>query len=1133
MRVLLRQYRILPIVFLSASLSGFAQVNYSTLKPETIKSRRGTICYSSAKDHFLKVPPPEAFIRWKNNPNARTNAATIQVTYIGFSEEAKQAFQYAVDIWESMISSPVTIQIEAHWTGLGNGVLGSASPYTLYRNFNGAQKLGVWYPIVLAEKLAGENLNGTDPDIYASFNSNYSNWHYNPSATPASGKYDLVTVVLHEIGHGLGFYDDFNYEDGEQNDQAYYNGWGSGHPFIYDVPMENGAGINLIETSTSPSVELAGKIINDNLYYSLSPILKARLYAPATFSSGSSIAHLNEASYSGSNALMTPFVAAVEQIHNPGISLDILKHMGWETIRIHHTPRTDSENTSGPYTITARIDADNGYAPASVVLHWTTNGTTYTDVPMTATGQANEFSGDIPGTGNASSYGYYISVENTSGTEYVKPGKFVSINKPQEQYYYLFSTGPDTQAPVIAHTAKGFILDSDAQLKIDTKVTDNLGIKSVVLDYYKNGAHIETRGMTLAEPEADSIYTTTINLTSLNIQSGDVIEYRITATDIAVVGNPNGNVSAKPSATGFYELNVVGLKPTQDSYVNDFNDPSDDFFGTGFSVSTPSGFGNGAIHSNHPYQAGAGQTGNEVNVIYQLKIPIRVKETDALIKFDEIVLVEPGESGSVFGSAEFYDYVVVEGSTDGGVTWKPVANGYDSRSNTAWLTQYNSSISGNNSTATGDPSLYRSRTLNLQDVFDTHDEVVIRFRLFSDELAVGWGWAIDNLTIQIDDTPPLILHDHFDFIRKGTNEITLTSKVSDASGVSEYALELYVNDAQPETLDIPVDELFSQYDYDLKDLDQLSPGDVIHYRFVAQDTKGNVSTFPGDGFIEVTVLDFGNAVNEYVNNFNSPTTDFTGNFFSITTPSGFSDGAIHTNHPYPTGMGLDQRSDFSFMLTRPIILAESNPIIHFKEIALVEGHSSLASFGTEAFNDYVIVEGSTDEGATWTKFEDGYDAVGVSQWVAATNNNTSGTPALFRSRNINMTASGDFQAGDEVLIRFRLFSDATINKWGWAIDDLSVQSIITGVETELEKTAAVYPNPARGQFTIEANGHSAPDFTIEVINLHGQKLYEAREQGVNGRMLHTISAQPFAAGMYIIKIRNGNDSVTRKIMRTN
>ena len=69
-----------------------------------------------------------------------------------------------------------------------------------------------------------------------------------------------------------------------------------------------------------------------------------------------------------------------------------------------------------------------------------------------------------------------------------------------------------------------------------------------------------------------------------------------------------------------------------------------------------------------------------------------------LINFNEIVLVEPGETGSVFGSADFYDYVIVEGSKNFGKTWFSLADGYDCRLVSSWETAYNSSIVGQNST---------------------------------------------------------------------------------------------------------------------------------------------------------------------------------------------------------------------------------------------------------------------------------------------------------------------------------------------------------------------------------------------------------------------------------------------------
>jgi hypothetical protein len=91
----------------------------------------------------------------------------------------------------------------------------------------------------------------------------------------------------------------------------------------------------------------------------------------------------------------------------------------------------------------------------------------------------------------------------------------------------------------------------------------------------------------------------------------------------------------------------------------------------------------------------------------------------------------------------------VEGSRDNGISWTPVANGYDSRAREAWLAAYNSSVNTDqNSTAVGTPALYAPRTLNLRDKFAAGDVVQLRFRLFSDPAAHGWGWAIDNLRIQ-------------------------------------------------------------------------------------------------------------------------------------------------------------------------------------------------------------------------------------------------------------------------------------------------------------------------------------------------------------------------------------------------
>ena len=124
----------------------------------------------------------------------------------------------------------------------------------------------------------------------------------------------------------------------------------------------------------------------------------------------------------------------------------------------------------------------------------------------------------------------------------------------------------------------------------------------------------------------------------------------------------------------------------------------------------------------------------------------------------EVVLVEPGETGSVFGSSDFMIMLVVEGSKNFGKTWFPLAAGYDSRYLTAWETAYNSSIVGQNSTYIGDESLLAKHTLfpKVSSGISAGDTLMVRFRLFSDPYANGWGWVIEDLHIgplvdKIDD----------------------------------------------------------------------------------------------------------------------------------------------------------------------------------------------------------------------------------------------------------------------------------------------------------------------------------------------------------------------------------------------
>src|SRR5262245_3100739 len=171
------------------------------------------------------------------------HAATIQVINIddpgvGFNEATPAApvgghagttlgeqrqivFAFVADCWGRKLRSDIPIQVLATFAPLDcdstSGVLGAAGAYNVFSDFpNG--KPGTWYPGALANKLAGVKLEpNPDPfvsaDIISFFNGELGkpgcldglSFYLGLDGKPAANQIDLLTTVLHEFGHGLGF----------------------------------------------------------------------------------------------------------------------------------------------------------------------------------------------------------------------------------------------------------------------------------------------------------------------------------------------------------------------------------------------------------------------------------------------------------------------------------------------------------------------------------------------------------------------------------------------------------------------------------------------------------------------------------------------------------------------------------------------------------------------------------------------------------------------------------------------------------------------------------------------------------------------------------------------------------------
>ena len=133
------------------------------------------------------------------------------------------AFQYAADIWGANLDSNVEIRVQGQFNPLQctptRIVLGSAGAISVARDFPGAEFPRTFYHIALANKRSNQDRIPAGNDINAQFNSSYGG--LNPDGTPcgtqgagfylgldnneAPGQADLVTTLLHEFAHGLGF----------------------------------------------------------------------------------------------------------------------------------------------------------------------------------------------------------------------------------------------------------------------------------------------------------------------------------------------------------------------------------------------------------------------------------------------------------------------------------------------------------------------------------------------------------------------------------------------------------------------------------------------------------------------------------------------------------------------------------------------------------------------------------------------------------------------------------------------------------------------------------------------------------------------------------------------------------------
>lgn len=263
------------------------------------------------------------------------------------------ALEYALSLWSEQLPAAYdgeTVTILTVMDPLGGSATGAplagARPTVLIRNGEGLEA-ETWYGSALAEHLIGENIY-EGADVFIQFNTSVDgpvlgdrDWYYGLDAN-SGDDLDFVTVAMHELAHGLNYYDTIS------SSGAWLI---ANRPGIWDRHLETGDGDRLTDLSIA---QRQAALISNDLWWggaqgtAGNQGIRPRLYAPTPFVPGSSTAHLDETVHE--NELMSPFYSGADH-EVSDMEAGILRDMGWTARSSTGRPGGQQGTVSGPMTV--------------------------------------------------------------------------------------------------------------------------------------------------------------------------------------------------------------------------------------------------------------------------------------------------------------------------------------------------------------------------------------------------------------------------------------------------------------------------------------------------------------------------------------------------------------------------------------------------------------------------------------------------------------------------------------------------------------------------------------------------------------------------------------------------------------
>ena len=310
-------------------------------------------------------------------------------------EQRRYVYQYAADKWGLVLRGDVVIVVGAGFDNFGGsdagGLLGFAQATTVHRDFPGAPREHTWYVAPLANQFYGgdqndlvpadcfvELVDGACPEIHSRFNSDVDFgvfgervFYYGVDGNGGDFDFDFLSVVLHEMAHGLGIFSLIDVPTGRE-----FFGYDDAYTLHIKRPDRKPE-----EVSRMSNDQRQVTLVEDQkvVWSGLAAAAAARLfvtggankefnvkmYTPGTFRPASSVHHID--THVEPNDLMEPFITSPGP-HDLSLTVAMLRDIGWQTRAM---PDCGDANTDGNIStpdalLTLRAAVGIGRCPAVI-----------------------------------------------------------------------------------------------------------------------------------------------------------------------------------------------------------------------------------------------------------------------------------------------------------------------------------------------------------------------------------------------------------------------------------------------------------------------------------------------------------------------------------------------------------------------------------------------------------------------------------------------------------------------------------------------------------------------------------------------------------------------------------------------